>query len=71
MHCVQGQDSSDCDLHYTTTTTTDDGRFVSFTSATHDRAIISIEKDGHITVSTDNNNNNPSTQFNFIYIVST
>ncbi len=69
MYCIQDQYTSDCDLipHYSTTP--DGVSFVSFTSATHDRAI-RTEEDGHITVSTDNNNNDPSTQFRF-YVVST
>ncbi len=72
MYYTQDQyTSSDCDLipHYTNTT--DGVTVVSFTSATHDSAIITIQQDGHITVSTDNYNNVDAIQFRFIHTVVT
>ncbi len=69
MYYTQDEYTSDCNLipHYTDTT--DDITFVSFTSATHDSVIITIQQDGHITVSTDNNNNDDATQFRFVSIL--
>ena len=71
MYCIQDQHTSDCNLipHYTNTT--DDGTVVSFTSATHNGGSITIQQDGHIIVSTDNNNNDDAIQFRFIHTVVT
>ena len=69
MYYTQDQYTSDCNFIPDYTDTTDDGTFVSFTSATHDSAIITIQQDGRITVSTDNNNNDDATQFRFVSIL--
>ncbi len=71
MYYTQDQYTSDCDLipHYTDTT--NGVTVVSFTSATHNGGSIAIQQDGHITVSTDNNNNDDATQFRFIHTVVT
>ncbi len=64
--CVQGQaDSKDCGLipHYS-----NNGTVVSFTSATHDSAIIRVEENGHITVSTKTNADNKDTQFTIVNV---
>ena len=67
MFYIQDQyTSSDCNLipHYTDTT--DGVTFVSFTSATHDSASITIQQDGRITVSTKTTTDCDNTQFSFI-----
>ncbi len=67
MYYTQDEYTSDCNLipHYTDTT--DGITFVSFTSATHDSASITIvQQDGRITVSTKTTTDCDNTQFSFI-----
>ncbi len=69
MYYTQAQYTSDCNLIPNYTDTTNDGTFVSFTSATHDCGSITIQQNGRITVSTDNNNNDDAIQFRLVSIL--
>ena len=66
MFYIQDQyTSNDCNL-IPDYSTTDGVTFVSFTSATHDSASITVQQDGHITVSTKTTRDCDNTQFSFI-----
>ena len=66
MYSVQDKYTHDCDLipHYATTT--NGVAVVSFTSVTPNVGSITIQQDGHITVSTKTTRDSDNTQFNII-----